>query len=66
MQGKHHFQSRGVVYIDMEKLIPAHHMLRKINNCVDFSFIMKLTRDYYCQHNGRPSIDPEVFFRGML
>jgi transposase len=52
--------------VDVEALIPAHHLLRKIEQHVDFSFIGELTAPYYCPTHGRPSIDPEIFFRLVL
>jgi transposase len=66
MQGEYHFESQGLVMIDMDTLISSQHILRKIDKHVDFSFIKKLTRNCYCSNNGRPSIDPEIFFRLMV
>lgn len=50
-----------VVYI--ENLVPQDHLLRAIDKYVDFSFIRTLTKDLYCENNGRPAIDPVVFFK---
>lgn len=66
MLGHKEFQPQLFSAVDIEKLIPKNHLLRKIEKCVDFSFIRELTCDLYCQDNGRPSIDPEVFFRIYL
>ncbi|CAM4437066.1 MAG: IS1182 family transposase ISLlo2 [Legionellaceae bacterium] len=66
MQGHHHFQTQVKINLDLETLIPEHHLLRRIDKYVDFSFIRGLTFPYYCPNNGRPSIDPEIFFRIML
>jgi transposase len=66
MLGHKEFQPQLFSSIDIVKLIPKNHLLRKIEASVDFSFIKELTRDLYCQDNGRPSIDPEVFFRIYL
>ena len=41
-------------------------MLRKIDKCIDLSFVRELTEPFYCQNNGRPSIDPELFFRMII
>lgn len=47
-------------------MIPQNHILRKIDQILDLSFVRELTKEYYCQNNGRPSIDPELFFRIIL
>ena len=66
MQGQHKYQPKLFVQIDIEKLIPQNHFLRKIDQILDLSFVRELTKEYYCQNNGRPSIDPELFFRIIL
>lgn len=66
MQGRHAYQPKLFIQIDIEKLIPHNHLLRKIDKILDLSFVRDLTKDYYCQSNGRPSIDPELFFRMIL
>jgi transposase len=33
---------------------------------VDLRFIYELTHDLYCEANGRPSVDPVLFFRMQL
>ena len=49
--------------ISLEELIPEDHLLRKIENNIDFSFIYDLVKDKYCENNGRPSIDPVILFK---
>ena len=49
-----------------ESFVPEKHILRKINEIVDLSFIRNLTKNKYCPDNGRTSIDPELFFRLMI
>jgi len=66
MQGQKTFHPQLFVYIDIEKIIPENHLLRRIKKVLDFSFIRELMKSYYCEDNGRPSIDPEVFFRMQL
>lgn len=50
----------------LEQLIPENHLLRKIDEVVDFSFIHELCAPLYCADNGRPAIDPEVIFRMLI
>ena len=66
MQGLHHYQPKLFVQIDLDSLIPQNHILKKIDKILDLSFVRELTSKYYCQNNGRPSIDPELFFRIIL
>jgi len=62
MQGRNNVHPQLFAYIDIERLIPETHLLRKIHKVVDLSFVRDLTKSYYCDDNGRPSIDPEAFF----
>lgn len=53
-------------FVCIEDLVPQDHLLRKIDRYIDFSFITEKVRPYYCENNGRPSIDPVVLFKMML
>jgi len=66
MQGLHSYQPKPVQYINIEALIPQNHILRKIDKLLNLSFVRELTAQYYCHTNGRPSIDPELFFKMIL
>jgi transposase len=66
MQGQQQYQHQLFHYFDIESFIPQNHLLRKINKCIDLSFVSELTEPFYCQNNGRPSIAPELFFRTIL
>ncbi len=63
MQGTHNFQPELFVQIDYQALIPSYHILRRIDKVLDLSFVKQLTQSFYSDTQGRPSIDPEVFFR---
>ena len=58
-------QSRLEMVI-LEDLVPQDHLLRKIDKAIDFSFINKICKPYYCENNGRPAIEPEVLFRMLF
>jgi transposase len=49
-----------------DKIIPADHLLTKINLLVDFSFIQDLVQDKYTLNFGRPAEDPEFMLRLCL
>jgi len=48
------------------KIGPTDHLLRKINQVVDFSFIADLVKDRYTPDFGRPAEDPEFMLRLCL
>ena len=43
--------------------IPKDHILRKIDEAVDFSFVNDLLKDSYCEDFGRPAKEPELMMR---
>lgn len=50
-------------FVCLDELVPEDHLLRVIQKHIDFSFIREKVRPYYCEDNGRPSIDPVVLFK---
>ncbi len=52
--------------VTMEELVPQDHILRKIDKAIDFSFINKICKPYYCENNGRPAVEPESLFRMLF
>ena len=49
-----------------DRVVPADHLLRKINAVVDFSFVNDLVKDKYTPDFGRPAEDPEFMLRLCL
>lgn len=47
-------------------LVKEDHLLRKLNNLVDFSFIINEVKDNYCLDDGRNAIDPVQLFKYLL
>src|ERR1700694_2114268 len=66
MQGHKEYQPKLFSIFNMEALIPKRHLLRQIDSILDFGFVREATASLYCQDNGRPSIDPELFIRICL
>ncbi len=66
MQGVHSFEPKAKTVIDLESLVADDHFLRQIDRILDLSFVRELTASRYAEGQGRPSIDPEVFFRMQL
>jgi len=49
-----------------DRIIPQDHLLRKITQVVDFSFVHDLVKDRYTPDFGRPAEDPEFMLRLCL
>jgi transposase len=49
--------------IALDQLVPANHLVRKMEAALDFSFIYSLVQDLYSTERGRPSIDPVVLIK---
>jgi transposase len=52
--------------VTLDQLVPADHLLRKIDRAIDFSFIHDLTAPLYCADNGRPPLDPALMFKALF
>jgi transposase len=51
--------------ISLEDLVPEGNFYRRLQDKLDLSFVRELVEDRYAA-SGRPSVDPEVFFRLQL
>ena len=49
-----------------DRVVPVDHLLRKINQVVDFSFAGEILKDSYNPTTGRPAEDPEFMLRLCL
>jgi IS5 family transposase len=47
-------------------VVPEDHLLRKLKELVDFTFIYKELKDKYCEDFGRPGEDPIRVFKYLL
>src|SRR5215217_4636535 len=52
-------------YISLEDLVPEDNFYRRLQQKLDLSFVRDLVENLYAA-SGRPSVDPEVFFRLQL
>ncbi|MEJ5153604.1 IS1182 family transposase [Comamonas sp. MYb396] len=52
--------------VTLESLVPADHLVRKIEAAIDLSFIRERVAHLYCANNGRPAIEPVVLFKLLL
>jgi transposase len=51
--------------ISLEDLVPEDNFYRRLQERLDLSFVREMVVDLYA-YSGRPSVDPEVFFRLQL
>ena len=54
------------IYSILYNKIPENHILKLINNAIDFSFINKLLEKSYCKYYGRPAKEPELMLRLLI
>ena len=55
----------NVKNISLDKLVPQNHIIRKIDNALDLSFIYDKVQHLYSRI-GKPSIDPVVLFKRII
>ena len=52
--------------ITIEDLVPAGHLLRKLDAVLDFSFVYEETAGLYHHRCGRPPIDPIMLVKYLF
>ena len=57
---------RDVVMVDIEALVPKDHLLRKIEQVMDYDWLYERLAPYYCHDNGRHGADPVVLVKMVL
>jgi transposase len=65
MMGHRRFAAKLYYQLSLDRLVPSDHLLRRIAEVIDFSFVYPLARPYY-SHTGQPSVDPVVLFKALL
>lgn len=49
---------KQIRYVCIEDLVPGDHLLRRVENALDFEFVRAEVKDLYSEDKGRPSVDP--------
>lgn len=57
------YNRNQVGFYTLDELVPKDHLLRQIDQVIDFSFIYDLVKETYCLDNGRPSLDPVLLIK---
>ena len=55
-----------VVFVDIDRLVPKEHLLRKIEKIMDYDWLYERLDPYYCHDVGRPGTDPVVLIKMVL
>lgn len=50
----------------IDSLVPENHLLRAVQESIDFSFIYDEVKDLYSENHGRPSVDPVVLIKLLI
>lgn len=58
-------QDRLFYSFNLEDHVPANHLLRGIDDCLDLSGLHEHLAEHY-SHTGRPSVDPELMLRMLI
>jgi len=58
-------QNRLFYSFNLDKHVPADHLLRRIDHFLDLSELRRQLEPFY-SHTGRPSVDPELMIRMLL
>lgn len=62
---KQSFKNDCMIFSTLNELVPQEHLVRKLENCIDFTFIEDIVKDLY-SNIGRPSVSPMVLFKLMF
>ncbi len=65
MMGRKSLAPRLFHSLSLQEMVPADHLLRRLNKVVDLSFVRQLCAPFY-SHTGQPSVDPVVLLKMML
>lgn len=57
---------KHIEMIDLDQMVPEQHLVRKVERVVDFNEVHNMLSVYYCEDNGRPSVDPVVLVKIVL
>lgn len=58
-------QNRLFYSFNLESHVPANHLLRGIDRCLDLSDLRTYRASFY-NHTGRPSVDPQLMIRMLI
>ena len=57
---------KDAMIVEMDALVPKDHLLRKVEQVMDYEWLYERLEPYYCADNGRPGTDPVVLIKMVL
>ena len=63
---KSNLTQQEIEMVTLDSLVPKDHLVRKLDKAIDLNFIRNRVAHLYCPDNGRPALDPVVFFKLLL
>jgi transposase len=57
---------RNAQIVGIDDMVPRDHLVRKIDRVIDEEEIYRIVAPYYCEDNGRKSIDPVVLVKMVM
>ncbi len=66
MISKQKDRRKYIQLIALNGLVPAEHLVRKIEAVVNFNGVYEMASGYYCKNNGQPAVDPVVLMKIVL
>lgn len=61
-----HYEKNQLEFVCLDQLVPQDHILRRIENAVNFEFIHDLTKDLYSHTAGRNCLDTVTLFKIVI
>ena len=66
LKKKNRMATDQIEFVCISQLVPENHLLRAIQESINFDFIYEEVKDMYSQTTGRPSIDPVVLIKLLM
>lgn len=52
-----------IEFTSLDELVPEDHLVRKLENAIDWGFIYEMVEESYSEDKGRPSLDPVILIK---
>ena len=66
MENRRKNSRKNIAMADVDTLVLKDHLLRKIEDVMDYEWLYARLSPYYCANNGRPGTDPVVLIKMVL
>jgi transposase len=66
LKKKNRMATNQIEFVCISELVPENHLLRAVNDSINFDFIYEEVKDLYSQTTGRPSVDRVVLIKLLM